>query len=229
MSSSISPSWRASDPLLSDAQRASTKSGMSAGIPVNSPLLFEWFGNIDAEEKHVILDIAQANNESLAFLSDYRCKLYLNNGINEVRDLTPPEDENLTREAMAATWQAEMFRLMGLDKTDKNEIDMIMLWSLINYLSEDQAKALIQVLLPYCRREACLHMYIFTSETMAAKPANYRIARERKVMVQPQQSGQKISCPGYNLKQLQAILSPFNLEHSMMLSSGIHEYLFQLP
>ncbi len=228
MFSSISPSWRASDPLTSDAQRASTKPGSSTGIPVNSPLLFEWFGKLDAEERRVFLDIARANNESLHFFSDFHCKLYLNNGINEIRGLTTPEDENLTREELASTWQTEMARLMGLNHTGQHEIDMIMLWSLINYLSEDQAKALIQVLLPYCSPRACLHMYIYTSETMTAIPANYRIGQERKVLVQPQQSSQKIGCPGYNLKQLQAMLTPFNLEHSVMLSSGIHEYLFQL-
>lgn len=222
---SLSPTLRVSGASLPDAQHASAKTGATTSA-INSPLLFDRFNKIDPEEKHFILDIAQANNDSLHFFENFHCKLYLNNGINEVNHFRTTNTDD-TDEA-EARWQNRLHALMGVDQLKQREINLVLLWDLVNYLTPAEARKLIEVLLPYCAKDALIHLYIFTSETMGTRPNNYRISRDNKVLYPPGTGELKTACPGYNLKQLQSMLEPFQMEHSVMLSSGIHEYLFQL-
>lgn len=227
---SLSPSLRVSGSSLPDAQRASAKTGTHADNAINSPLLFERYNKIDPEQKHFVLDIAQANNDSLNFFEQYHCKLYLNNGINEVNRFraTVNSNDSEADEDLATSWENHLPSLMNLQAITPHKLDMVLLWGLVNYLSEAEVRTLVQSLQPYCTKNAFLHLYIFTTETMAPAPINYHISASKKVLLQSPTNQSTIPCPGYNLKQLQAMLDPFSLEHSVMLSSGIHEYLFQL-
>lgn len=231
MSSLISPAWTNPIHRLPTGQNASSgRNGQNdrqqnpdkvEDYNLNSPLLFDLLNKISTEKKHSLLDISQASSESIDFFSDYSCKLYLTNSITEIHKLST-ESINTPHK-----WHRALVKSMGFYKKERAGLDIILLWGFTNYLPSDQLKQLIEYLLPHCSERAYLHTYIFNSEKMTDSPANYRI-KNNKVGVYPQVIGNEILCPMYHLSDLQQHLSPFTLEHSVMLSSGIQEYLFQL-
>ena len=221
MPSVISPAWTTPPQLLSNRQNAQIDSSLSEAANINSPLLFEMIKNLSKDRKQIILDISQANSNSLEYFSDYWCKLYLTNSINDIYNF-----ESATLNT-PHKWHRALVKTMGFYKKDKKEIDIILLWGLPNYLNTEQLKGLISYLLPQCAKNAQLHTYIFNSELMLRAPANYRI-NNNKVSIHQQPLAEEIKCPMYNLNDLQKHLSPFKLDHSVMLSSGIQEYIFHL-
>ena len=221
MPSVISPAWTTPPQLLSNRQNAQVDLSFSEAVNINSPLLFDMIKNLSKDRKQIILDISQANSNSLEYFSDYWCKLYLTNSISEIYNF---ENSSINT---PHKWHRALVKTMGFYKKDEKEIDMILLWGLPNYLNAEQLKGLITYLLPQCAKKAQLHTYIFNSELMLKAPANYRI-HKNKVSIHQQPITEEINCPMYNLNALQKHLSPFKLDHSVMLSSGIQEYIFHL-
>lgn len=232
MPSVISPAWMTPAHRLSTGQNTSADSdihGNGEKTPhkqnyqsLNSPLLFDLLNKIPTDKKHTILDISNANSDSIDFFNDYTCKLFITNSITEIHKLSPDSINTQHK------WHRALVKSMGFYKKDKAELDIILLWGLANYLPPDQLKQLIEYLLPQCSERTYLHAYIFNSEKMTDSPSNYRIKNNNKIGVYPQNTEKEITCPMYHLSDLQQHLSPFKLEHSVMLSSGIQEYLFQL-
>lgn len=232
MPSAISPAWSKSSESktactkssrsLAKSRDATSKTANNIAAIINSPLLFEMLGSLPANKKHTILDISQANNSSLTFFSDYWCKLFINNAINSIHKLNP-ELINTPHK-----WHRALVNAMGFYKKDKIELDIIFLWDLVNYLEPDKLKGLIDYIHPQCTNNTCLHIYIFNSELISEAPSNYQIQSNKKVAIYPQQHVNKINGPTYNLNDLNKMLSPFNLDHSVMLSSGVQEYIFRL-
>jgi len=221
MPSVISPAWTTPPQMLSKRQVAQIDSNTIEAVNINSPLLFDMFRNISPDHKKVVLDISQANSGSLEHYSDYWCKLYLTNTINEFCSFQQSSVNTPHK------WHRTLVKTMGFYKNDKTDLDILLLWGLPNYLNADQLKGLISYLLPQCSAKAQLHIYVFNSEIMLEKPANYCILKN-KVSIHQQQLSKEINCPMYNLNDLQKYLSPFKLDHSVMLSSGIQEYVFRL-
>ena len=217
----ISPSWTTPPQMLSKRQVTQKDSDKSEAVNINSPLLFDMFKKISKDNKQVILDISQISADSLEYFSNYWCKLHLTNTINEFCSLQESSVNTSHK------WHRALVKTMGFYKNDKTDIDIILLWGLLNYLNADQLKGLISYLLPQCSKKAQLHVYVFNSELMLEKPANYSIVKNQ-VFIHQQQLSKEINCPMYNLNDLQKHLFPFKLDHSVMLSSGIQEYVFRL-
>ncbi len=225
MASSISPSWTSpAHPVPQTMQRgneAVLKRNVSETVAINSPLLFKLFNNLP-DQKHSILDLSRANPQSLNFYADYHCKLYLTNSLHELSQLSAESIDTPHK------WHRALVSSLGFYKQDKTGLDISLLWGLPNYLDAEKLKGLVDYLLPQVSEHAILHMYIYNSEQISRTPADYRINTDSKVLFLPQEAQDSIACPCYNLRQLEKLLNPFRLEHSVMLSSGIQEYLFQL-
>lgn len=225
MTRSISPTWSTPTHLVTHSEKVARHHNkqIEHDFPViNSPLLFDLFNSLP-DKKHTILDIAQANTQSLSFYNNYHCKIHLSNSLNEFAQLSQEQINTPTK------WHRTLVKNMGFYKRDHVGLDAILLWGLPNYLNSEQLNGLLKYLLPQSTDHCYLHMYIYNSEKMSEYPSNYRIYSDNKVLVVQQKNSAIIKCPGYNLRHIEKLLNPFKLEHSVMLSSGIQEYLFQLP
>ena len=222
MSSAISPAWTKSPHRLSKGQGATGVSVKNKAPTINSPLLFKMLESLSKHKKYNILDISQANNNSLEFFSDYWCKLFINNAINSINKLDK-NDINTSHK-----WHRALVKIMGLHKKSNAELDIIFLWDLPNYLEPEKLKGFIDYILPQCTKNTCLHTYVFNSEFISETPSNYQILSNQKVAISPPQRTNKINGPMYNVNALKKMLAPFNLDQSVMLSSGVQEYIFRL-
>ena len=222
MSSAISPAWTKSPERLSKGQGATSVSVENKAPTINSPLLFKMLESLSQHKKHNILDISQANNSSLEYFSDYWCKLFINNAINSINKL---DQNNIYT---SKNWHRDLVKIMGFHKKANAELDIVFLWDLPNYLEPEKLKDFIDYILPQCTKNTCLHAYVFNSEFISEAPSNYQIMSNEKVAIYPQQRTNKINGPMYNVNALKKMLAPFNLDQSVMLSSGVQEYIFRL-
>ncbi|TNF36851.1 MAG: hypothetical protein EP315_03640 [Gammaproteobacteria bacterium] len=178
-------------------------------------------GRLSATQHTTLLDTGRARQSSLDFFSDYRCKLYVMDAADELYRL----GQNIQPES--ANIHDILTNAFRISPPPEQTLDMILLWSLPNYLAPEQLKLLMQYLRPYLSRRVRLHAYIYNSEHMPAQPASYSI-RSDKLVAMDCTDGMQIKCPLYHLAELHHCFSPLQVEHSMILSSGVQEYVFSL-
>lgn len=217
MSSVITPAWTPDPHRL--AGRHNNKPNIYDTNTINSPLLFAMLKNLSLSEQHTVLDTGQANQSSIEFFSDYWCKLIITDAMSELHRF------DLQATDSPADWFKKLEKTLGLNQHTKTALDIIFLWTLPNYLPPQQLKALIAYLLPHTTRRVKLHAYIYTTQRMPAVPAHYHITQNQKVVISPVSSEQR-TCPLYHLADLHNCFNPFKVDHSVMLSSGIQEYIF---
>ena len=217
MSIATTPAWTPETNRLSCGHN--DKANINEGITTNSPLLFEMLKKLSATEQRAILDMGQASQSSVDFFGDYKCKLFIADAISDLYKLNKKTSDT------PQAWLKTLGRIIQLNQQNQTALDMILLWSLPNYLSPLHLKALIDYLLPHTSGGMKLHAYIYNTQMMPAAPAHYQIRRNNKVAISPATSDQ-INCPLYHLADLHNFFKPFRAEHSVMLSSGIQEYVF---
>ena len=189
---------------------------------MNSPLLFETICLDNEEIRSEILDVMPTHQQLLDVFSGKCCKLYLPACFNELIQIDLNKMEN------AQALQVVLRRLFKLTEMNVTRLNLLLLWDLPNYLDPRIISELILVLLPHLDRQAHIHFYLNTQRTMPAVPSQYRFAGSDKVRVQTQ-STQTLESPGYYKEALEQIFEPFIVKKSILLSSGVQEYLLILP
>jgi hypothetical protein len=218
MSTATTPAWT---PDTSRPGNQGAKASINEPVTTNSPLLFEMLKNLSATDQRTILDMGRASQSSIDFFGDYKCKLIITDAISELYKLDQKKNDT------EATWLKALAKTIQYKQQQQTTLDFISLWSLPNYLSQHHLKALIQYLLPVTDSRTRLHAYIYNTLKMPAVPAHYHIKRNHKVVMSPQTHEQK-NCPMYHLAELHNCFKPFKVDHAVMLSSGVQEYLFSV-
>ncbi len=219
MSSAISPSWNRD--LQPSPAKHKKRSGDDEPVIIKSPLLFDMFKRLSDTERSSILDIGPARQSSIDFFSDYWSKLFFVDAIHALYKL----DQQADKEAVDIN--KVLANAIQFYDRQSPELDMILLWNLPNYLSSRYLTALVQYLMPYASRRVRIHAYIYNSEKIPAEPVSYAIRPDQAVAMSRSFELEK-NCPLYHLAELQNCFAPFKVDHSMILSSGVQEYVFSL-
>ena len=215
MSSAISPSWMKKSDRLS--ARHGDKLNAGEKINIKSPLLFDMLSRLSITEQSSIFDAGQASSTSLDYLSHYKCKLFINDFISSL--------DTAKNNYSPEQWNKILHSDIQFYNHAKPELNMIFLWGLPNYLTVDQLQAFVAYLLPYASSDVLLHAYIFNTHMMPSVPANYHIRQDHTVDAS-QISLNQTASPQYHLADLNKCCNPLRVERSVMLSSGVQEYLF---
>lgn len=190
------------------------------GYAMNSPLLFDLLNNWNDERYYEIFDIAPANQQQLDYFSRVHCKLFLP-ACSERLMAIPINEETQEDEILQ-----ELAACIAFRRTEKANLDLLMLWDLPNYLDPRLLQEWVRFILPHCQSDAVLHMYIQTREKMPELPGRYRFCSGQKVTVE-NRSTTMAKCPMYYQEALHKILHPFRVKKGILLSNGLQEYLLQ--
>lgn len=187
----------------------------------NSPLLFSIFDSLDEDMRSVILDSGELNAFSLDFYNRYACRLYVSRLIYSIiKELNNSTDE-------LDDWANSLNARIDECNIRPSELDIILLWDLPNYLSLPRFELLCKLLHKYCSRPLKMHAYIYNTRYMPDEPQLYILHDDNKVSFR-NIANSSMNCPGYSQTELQKQSCPFRVEHVVILSSGIEEYLFTL-
>ena len=220
MPTAISPAWTTASHVLSGelGSKSNINKSVNNKIIRNSPLLFDMLKCLSSTERCSILDMGPASATTIDYFSDYRCKLFVTNSIDE---LTKDDSASSDKFAEFLTRQSKIYN------TELKGLDLVLLWGLPNYMTQESIKVLISHLMPYFSNKLLLHTYIYNTEKMPELPEHYHIKNDNKVDVTINSTAQKQG-PMYHLADLKTCFQPLKVEHSVMLSSGIQEYLFSV-
>jgi len=201
--------------------RVDQQVSQETGFAINSPILFDLLNSLSQEEHHEILDITPANQGVIDSFSSYYCKLYLPGCVKELCEMTSDKYDTVNKMYRAFT------RTLGFTKKQKAALNVIFLWDLPNYLDKQVMRGLIEYLSHHMQEKVKLHFYIHSQQQMPASPGSYSILPEGKVWLE-NSSDTMVKSPLYFQEALLTLFHPFKVKRSMLLSSGLKEYILEL-
>lgn len=205
--------------MMSFLAKSSAKQNIQqAGETSSSPLLFSLLDGLDPEQRYEILETCKPSRNTIDYLSNYRCKLYISNSNTE---LTTLDAENLDTPTKL---NRAFVKALNLYKNQKAQLDILLLWDLPNYIQPALFPALIDYLLPHLNKDATLHCYIQTSSLMPEHPGQYHILGDKTVRIS-HHAPRTRACPCYYQEALHKLMAPFRVKRSILHTNGTQEYL----
>lgn len=111
---------------------------------------------------------------------------------------------------------------------DSEEIDTVLCWDLLNYLSLPLIEVFTAKLVPHMSATGMLHAYIHSAHTtMPRYPQCYRVLAEDLVACVAQDAGER-KTPRYSYGDLDRHATGLRVARSMLLRNGIQEYLLRV-
>jgi hypothetical protein len=103
--------------------------------------------------------------------------------------------------------------------------DLVLLWSLIDYLAPECIRALVTLLARVCVPGSFLLALSSTTKQIPAVPIRFRFADEETLLYHVD-SDQVREAPRYTPRDLAQMMAGFRVQQSFLLKNGIQEYLF---
>ena len=222
MPSSISPKWNKGLDI-SSAKSAYTSDFNSQNIKIRSSLLSRLFPEEINSKKLTIVDTNKLSPVSLKFFNNYWCKLIVTDISSDIANInlitSNLDDEENVQKSIQKVIDSFIF-------SDDN-IDIILLWDLLNYLTLEQIQSIFKNISRCGNGDKYIHAYFYDSGKMPSKPLSYRISSSNEIMVLAEENSY-IDCPLYHRAAIQKHSLPFEIDSTVMLPSGMQEYLFYL-
>lgn len=163
-----------------------------------------------------VLDLGGVRNGTVNFFAEFACKLYVADAVQTLAAAPDGEDE------VRSGWQA---LASFLDEfVQPAELDVVLCWDLLDYLSEAELRELGRCLSRYCAPGALMYVIVADRQTIPEQPMRFDIVDVAHLRCEAVSEGIRNAPrhpPGRLLKQL----PDFRLHRSFMLSNGRQEHL----
>lgn len=170
---------------------------------------------LEVARKHHILDAGAAQPDNIAFFGQLRCKLY-------VKDLYGALTDPGTNRAGALV---EALR-GGPAPLAPATIDVVLCWDLLDYLGASRLPDVSAEFATAMRPGAFLHAFIATHDAIPAEPCSFHM--RDATTVQARTHGREMrAAPRYSQPELRRLMPEFVVERTILLRSGLQEYLFR--
>lgn len=199
------------------------KPGVSPGSPVafRAPLFSDLVAGLDANGRHVVLDLGAASTPMLALLGRSRSRV-------EVADLAHfggIDYLNSKEPGPALVGAAESWLPNSLSN---DAIDLVFCWDLPNYLTLAALSALMAAIAQRARPGALVHAMIFYADrNMKAHPGRF-VPTPDGELIDQSATGEAIAAPRYSPEDLGKSMGRFVIDRARLLGNGMQEFLFEL-
>jgi hypothetical protein len=183
------------------------------------PLLHRVLERISEEERWTLLDLGPALPGSLAFLGRFRCRLTVADALDELAALGRQEDPDPDELAV------ELARL--LPDPGGEPWDLVLCWDLVNYLSRPVLSGLMGHIGPRLQPGALVHLLVESSRPrMPPSPGRYELEEgDRLRRLGPMEP--PVASPRYSHADFARCWPACSSQKSLLLKSGVQEYLFR--
>lgn len=188
---------------------------------LRSVLLETLVVGLDPAQRLRVVDVGPARGATIAFFQQFRCKLYIDDAVTALtrRDEAEVDAEQDERRfaARLRTW---------LPAPEHGEIDAVLCWDLFDYLSRPRLAALALHIAPWLRPGGYLHAFIAARPEMPAQPGQFAVLDQNSIAYTPA-PGPMRPAPRYHQLDLGRLMPQFAVERSVLLRSGLQEYLLR--
>lgn len=184
----------------------------------NSPVFASLIEIMGKKCNWVILDLGPAQSANLALLSQFRCKLFIEDAHELIEGFSgDPAADEAVLEAWAEQWT------VGPETTS---IDVVLAWDMFNYLDAGLCQRFMDHLTPLLKRDAYLYLLSYSQQEMPALPMQFKALAADKMECRPPSHTTRPS-PRLNQTDVRKRLREFSVIKSVLLRNGIQEYLMK--
>jgi hypothetical protein len=162
--------------------------------------------------KLTVLDLGSAVGSNVEFLSQFGCKLF-------IEDLYTALSSRTEGDVAGPAFFAEL-----LSVPEDTRFDVILAWDLFDYLQRKELAAFAEQLRRYTQRGALLFALISYHKTIPAQPYRFRIKDEQHLIYE-RRTGAERPSPRLAPAEVTNLLKEFRVDRSFLLKHGIQEYL----
>jgi len=163
-----------------------------------------------------VLDLGSAVGSNVEFLSQYGCKLY-------IEDLYAALSSRLSSGEEGDIAGPEFFAEF-LSLPDDTRFDVILAWDLFNYLRRKELAYFGEVLRRYTQPGALAFALMSYHKQIPAQPYRFKIQDERTLVYDRRTAAERPS-PRFVPYEVTGLLKGFHVDRSFLLQHGIQEYL----
>lgn len=207
--------------MTASLRQASPRSPANLPATLHAPLFHDLVTRLDANARHVFLDLGAASTAMLALLGQYHCRV----DIADLAHFGGIVELNSSERGHALSVVADSLLPRRLPE---EPIDLVFCWDLPNYLTLDALSGLMDVIAHRARRGALAHALIYYSDPdMQAQPGRYAPTADGKLVDRSTPSA-AIRAPRYSPEDLQKHMGGFQIDRARLLSNGMQEFLLRL-
>lgn len=162
-----------------------------------------------------VLDLGSAVGSNVEFLSQYGCKLYIEDLYAALTARTSSGEGDLAGPEFFAEF---------LSLPEDTVFDVILAWDLFNYLQRKELPALGEQLRRYSRKGTLVLSLISYHKQIPAQPYRFKI-RDEQSLIYERRSGTDRPSPRFAPAEVTGLLKGFRVDRSFLLQHGIQEYL----
>jgi Methyltransferase domain len=173
------------------------------------------FTEIRRARKCQVLDLGSAVGSNVEFLSQFGCKLFIEDLYASLSSRTTVGEGDLA----GPEFFSEFLAL-----PDDTRFDVVLAWDRLNYLHRKELAAFGELLRRYCRPGALVFAQIYYHKQIPAQPNRYKIQDEAHLVYERQTAVERPS-PRFAPAEVTGLLKGFRVDRSFLLQHGIQEYL----
>lgn len=170
------------------------------------------------ESKVEILDLGSACGETLAYYSEFPCKIYFADFYSDLKSRPPDPEEGLKG------FLAACRRCLPLESDSR--FDLVHTWDLFNYLELEEIGGLCRYLKSFLAEAAPLVSLIWIRQRIPAQPYRFAILDDHTLEYRPS-SRAETTAPRYKEPDLLRAMGSYRARKSFLLRHGIQEYVFE--
>jgi hypothetical protein len=164
-----------------------------------------------------VLDLGPALGSNVEFLSQYGCKIYIEDLFAALSARAPSGGEG----DEAGPQFFESF----LPASEPASFDVVLAWDTFNYLTRKELGHFMRHLSPFCHPGTLVFSLISILKTIPAQPIRFRIIDEQNLAYEIRTSATR-PAPRFVPAEMNDLLRGFRVDRSFLLRHGIQEYLF---
>jgi hypothetical protein len=161
-----------------------------------------------------VLDLGSAVGSNVEFLSQFGCKLFIEDLYSALSSRAPGEGD-----LAGPGFFAEF-----LSVPPETRFDVILAWDLFDYLQRKELAAFAEQLRSFTNRGALIFALISYHKTIPAQPYRFRIHDEQHLIYERRTAAERPS-PRLAPAEVTNLLKGFRVDRSFLLKHGIQEYL----
>jgi hypothetical protein len=189
--------------------------------PFHAPLFRDLMAGLDANERHVVLDLGTASTAMLALLGQSRCRVEVADlahfgGVDRLNSTAPGPELVGVGETLLPNPHAD------------DVIDLVFCWDLPNYLTLNALSALMFTIGRRARPGALAHALIsYADHDMKEHPGRF-VPTPDGELIDQSAACKTIAAPRYSPEELGKNIGRFVIERARLLGNGMQEFLFRL-
>ncbi|MEX2516252.1 MAG: hypothetical protein WD572_04950 [Gammaproteobacteria bacterium] len=193
---------------------------------LRAPLFAALVEHLRQDQRWVILDLGPAQSASIRFFNRFRCRLDIADLPADLTTLNGTADKHSLRQQCEAI----------LPPAQNNATDVVLCWSLLNYLERPALTAMMATIAARARPGTLVHaLIVYSASHMPVQPNRYH-----PIVVPAANGDDSIAlasttvtvanrdAPRYTPDDLARCMPRYQVERGMLLNNGMQEFLFRL-